>query len=120
MNLAVLRRQRKSWLIIAGLIVGALALRLFRLGCQSLWTDEVVTYLAARQSVWMIITRPYDPAFSFYNLVVHTVLPFGAQDWLVRLPSVFFGVLGVPLFFLIARKWFDKTTSLVATSLMVV
>jgi len=121
MNLMASQRQTSSKLIVAGLMLCALAVRLFRLDYQSLWTDEIISYEISRDSLWTLVVRPFDPNVpGLYYAVMHAVMLFGEGEWLLRLPSVCFAVLSVPLLYVITQKCLGRTTGLVAAALLTV
>jgi mannosyltransferase len=111
---------RRALLVYTGL---ALILRLFRLGHQSLWMDEVLSATNADHP-WRSLL--FDPAVDrnfppLYNLVVHGVQQWlGRGDTLLRLPSAVAGVLSVPLFFLAVRRWVGDRLALTGALLLAI
>jgi len=93
------------------LLVASAGLRFYRLGYQSLWADEVVTYLSARGSLAYVLTQ-HDINSNIpplYYLIVNASLwvgdhiGFADRDILLRLPSVAFGLLSIPMLLAVLR-----------------
>lgn len=112
---------------IAALLVVALAaaLRLYRLGHESLWLDE------ARS--WSYVTRQYtmpellfelpmaDPHPPLYYLFLDGwVALAGTSEVALRFPSVVFGVATVALCYLLGARLVDRWTGVAAATLVAV
>ncbi|MBI1878125.1 MAG: glycosyltransferase family 39 protein [Chloroflexi bacterium] len=98
--------QDRLGLLIVILI--ALALRLALLGEQSLWYDEGVTWLLSQKPPGELLqwtAADIQPPL-YYLLVWETDALFGHSEWALRFPSVIFGVLAVPLIYILARRLF--------------
>jgi uncharacterized membrane protein len=100
--------QDRLGLLVVILI--ALALRLALLGEQSLWYDEGVTWLLSQKPPGELIqwtAADIQPPF-YYLLIWETDALFGHSEWALRFPSVIFGVLTVPLIYMLARRLFPE------------
>ena len=102
------------WLIFCLLI--ATCLRLFRLEAQSLWADEGVQYFIASaptlDALWeRIDQRTFHPPLSF--LISHAFLRMHDSDFVLRLPSVLFGVGSLWLTYGLVKKWTSVPVALV-------
>ncbi len=88
-----------SWLGLVILTLCALGLRLYLLDKQSLWYDEGVTAEVAQRGL-ADLTRwtagDIQPPL-YYYVVAFWGRAAGWTEWSLRFPSVFFGVLLVPL-----------------------
>ncbi|MFB0536733.1 MAG: glycosyltransferase family 39 protein, partial [Anaerolineae bacterium] len=99
----------------------ALALRLYRLGAQSLWYDEGVSVYLSRMSLPQLTAWTADdiqPPLYYYLL--HFWLPLFGQfssEFVVRFPSLFFGVLTVPLMYRMGQHLFGTMAGLLAALL---
>lgn len=97
------RTRRISWLGLILLTLAAFALRLYMLDGQSLWYDEGVTADIARRN-FADLTRwtadDIQPPL-YYYVVAFWGRAAGWSEWSLRFPSVFFGVLTVPLLALV-------------------
>lgn len=109
--------------LVVALVVGA-ALRLHRLGDESLWIDETFTVVVATElSVReLIVDLPaVEPHPPLYNLLMWGwVRLAGTSEAAVRFPSVVFGVAAIPLLYWLARSLFDRPTAGIATAFLVV
>jgi hypothetical protein len=92
--------RNRTFALLVGLItLGALALRLYGLDTQSLWYDEGVTAEIAQRGIAELTSwtaGDIQPPL-YYYLVALWGRAAGWSEWSLRFPSVFFGVLQVPL-----------------------
>ncbi len=101
---------------MAAAILVAAALRLFRLGSQSLWIDEVLTWVNAsvgRPFLFAdLVHELHGPLFS---VIVHAwTRVAGDSEWAMRLPSALFGIATVPAMAWLAGRWLGRETALPA------
>ncbi len=89
-------------------------LRIYHLGTEDLWLDEIFTIGDARQSVFKLLPHVLENgAFPFLAVLIHfTMRLFGESAITVRLPSCIFGILGIPMIFLVGRKMFNDIVGL--------
>ena len=114
-TLGGLRRE----LLLAGILVAALALRLPRLGTQSLWTDEIYSVaVRASLSIPDLLAMPQDPHPPLYYLLLGWMELFGTSPWAVRSLSVLCSVAAVAVVYLLGTRLFDDRTGLVAAALL--
>src|SRR5215203_427247 len=93
------RTRRISWLGLILLTLAAFALRLYHLDGQSLWYDEGVTADVAHRGIAELTRWTADdiqPPLYYYLLAMWGRVA-GWSEWSLRFPSIFFGVLTVPL-----------------------
>lgn len=106
--------SESSWLVL--IILLAAAVRLYRLGCQSLWYDEAFAWAVAsadlRTSIEAILSDGNQPPL--YYAILRLFLWFGRSEEIVRLPSAVFGILAVPLVDKIGRLCFGRKAGLVS------
>ena len=106
-------------LALAGVVALGAALRLYGLGVESIWVDEAITlrFVANHgplELLWVIPSKqPHLPPY--YVLLDLWVAAFGTGATAVRFPSAVFGILSLPLLYLLGRELFDRKTGLVAT-----
>ncbi|NPV45557.1 MAG: phospholipid carrier-dependent glycosyltransferase [Armatimonadetes bacterium] len=97
-----------SWGQGMGLLVLALAVRLWNLGGQSLWVDEVLQFNISREPLWRLVQAVAggaDNSPPVYHTVLHYVIAAGGtSEWALRLPSALFGSTSVVLIYIIARQ----------------
>jgi mannosyltransferase len=100
------RLRRRDLLALMVVSLAAFVLRTYRLDGQSLWYDEGVTAtVAARGLVELTHWTAGDiqPPL-YYYLVAGWGQIAGWSEWSLRFPSVFFGVLTVPLLAAVAQR----------------
>ena len=90
-------------------------LRLFRLGHQSIWGDEALTlqvYTVGRNlpellaNIWH---RGFHPPL--YFIIAHYWYLLGTSEFMLRFPSVVFGIAAIPMMYLVARRLFGNTAA---------
>jgi len=111
----------RGWeaLVAAGLMLAALAIRLYRLGALGLWEDEGWTAEVARMPLAEIVAwcaGDYGPPL--YYLLVHFWAALWPGDVGLRLPSVLCGALAVPLIYLCGCAAHSSSAGLVAALLL--
>lgn len=109
-------------LLIAVTVLGA-ALRMFRLGHQSLWNDEIVTYISSFGTPWRVITQRVENSnipplyYLVANASLHvTTAAISHVAWALRLPSAIVGVLTIPLMFIVVQPWLGSRIALAAAT----
>jgi 4-amino-4-deoxy-L-arabinose transferase-like glycosyltransferase len=92
-------------LSLAGTIgLFAFALRLNGLGDKPFWFDEVATLHRVTTNLpGLISSSLHADHYPSYFLLIWAVAKFGASQWLLRLPSAFFGALAASVTFAIGR-----------------
>jgi mannosyltransferase len=98
--------------VLAATLV-AVALRAFHLGAQSLWVDEVFTWLASNVgqhlSLADLLENVHGP---LYSLILNTWCSLaGDSEWALRVPSFVFGVAVVPVLAWFAARWLGRDTA---------
>ncbi len=107
--------RRQEIALVAGITLLGAALRLFQIGDQSFWYDELFTLFFSRLDLAEMVTKTaQDIAPPLYYLIVHLALQFGSDETAVRLPSFFFSVATIPLMNIVARRLFDERIALVS------
>jgi 4-amino-4-deoxy-L-arabinose transferase-like glycosyltransferase len=104
-------------------VAAAAALRLFRLGEQSLWNDEMFSFDVAGADLSAIqtklVTSYHHPPLYFY-LLHSSIGMFGRNAWALRFPSAVFGSLTVGLLYVAGKRIFDRPTGTAAAALCLV
>ena len=100
----------------------ATALRCFRLGSQSLWSDEGNSVTLAQAGLTEIATRTaLDIHPPLYYWLLHAWIGlFGTNEVAVRSLSVVVSVLAVAVTFALARRLFGTPAALVSSFLMAI
>ena len=104
-------RHRAVWLII---VMGGFALRLYRLGAQSLWYDETVSAYLASQSIPGLVAHTAGDIHppGYYGLLHLWVRLAGDSEYALTFFSLVFGVLLIALSFALARRLLGQTAAL--------
>ena len=105
---------------LAVITLTALALRMFRLSHPSFWNDEYATYVFATEPFSRIFSSEYAAETNppLYYLIQKAWLLLGDSREFMRMLSVFFGVLAIPLTYLVGRPLLGDGPSLIACGLV--
>src|SRR3990167_811547 len=108
--------------ILAVILLGAAALRLYNLEEESLWLDESFTLTYSSQLINDLVeTLQKDVHPIGYYLPQHLLIDyFGTGEISLRILSVFFGILSVYLTYVLARKIFSWKEGLLAAFFMAI
>ena len=110
---------QKSGLLLILITLFGFALRVYRLGAQSLWYDETVSAFLAAQPVPELIAhtaRDIHPP-GYYFLLHYWTLAAGNTEFALAYFSLIFGVLLIPLIYLLARYVAGKHIAIWAAAL---
>jgi mannosyltransferase len=106
--------------LLAIILIGAF-LRVYQLGAQSIWFDEsssvYIAKLSFTQFAQVLPTLERSPPL--YFLILHYwVILFGTSEFAVRLLSALFGVLALPMIYVLGRQLFNEEVGLVAALIL--
>jgi len=104
-------------LVLAGLILGGLALRLAV--PRGIWLDEAISIHQARLSLHDLFRNLYygDRQPPLYHLTLwFTIRALGHSEFAVRLPSLIAGTLVIPVLYALGRELYDRRTGLIAAA----
>jgi mannosyltransferase len=103
------RAAREASLLPLALVLG-LVLRLYDLGAESIWVDEVDSIHWARLGLRELLAELSQSVHPpLYFVILHYwVALFGDSEFSVRLPSVVFGVLALPMIYKVGELLFGK------------
>src|SRR5262249_25627339 len=101
---------RTTRLRLTAIVVVAVLLRVVFLGTRSLWSDEIVSVKLASDTweafrYWLLRR---EANMALYYLLLRGWVRYGDGEAWVRLFSAIFGVLTVPLLYLLAKRWFGE------------
>jgi uncharacterized membrane protein len=104
-------------LTLALVTIAGVFLRLYDLGEESMWLDEVTAVNRANGSIEGILdTESHDPNPPLYYLMLRSWMRwFGTSEWGARSLSALLGVLCIPAVFLVARELFDEEIGLLSS-----
>lgn len=119
--MAMVHHQRQNIHILtpALVLLAGMALRLYRLGAQSLWYDETVSAVLARKSVPELIAhtaRDIHPP-GYYLLLHFWVAVTGHSEFALAFFSLGCGLLLVAAVYRLGRTCFNRSTGLWAAAL---
>lgn len=107
------------WLYFLIIVFVNICYKIIYLGYSSFWYDEIVSV----ESAWLdfghikhVSEWDNNPPFYYYCLSVWIKL-FNDSEFCVRLLSVIFSSLSAGVIFLLANKYFNKTTAIIASFL---
>ena len=111
----------RLWLWFSIIVLVNVVFKIAYLGYSSFWYDEIVSV----ESAWLdfghikhVSEWDNNPPFYYYCLSVWIKL-FNDSEFCVRLLSVIFSSLSAGVLFLLANKFFNKTTAIAASFLYV-
>lgn len=118
---AVRHRSSALWTRIGllwALLLGA-ALRFYQLDADSLWVDEVITQTLAQKPVaeMLRIISQYSAHPPLAYLIPYQARVMGFSDFAARIPSVFAGLLTIPLVYALGRRWWGARAGISASLL---
>ncbi len=116
------RTRRFHRLLFIGILLLGFALRVYRLGVDSLWYDETVSALLARKSLaemWAHTARDIHPPL-YYALLHFWRLLAGGSEYSLAFFSVWFGVAGVAMVGYLGWRLFGARVGFLAALLMAI
>lgn len=107
------------------IVLAGLALRIYDLGGESIWFDEVVSIDVSRlgfiEQIKWVADQSKEGNPPFYYMLLHLWIPvFGDSEFVSRFPSLVFGVLSIVLTYSIGRLLFGKRAGLFAALIIAV
>ncbi|HXH13114.1 MAG TPA: glycosyltransferase family 39 protein [Alphaproteobacteria bacterium] len=112
-------------LLLIALVAAGAFLRLRNLDAQSLYHDEIhmVTYVQGllEKGYPHKMIGPIERPLATYELAPYpialSVLLFGMSDFTLRLPAALFGILTIPLIYVVGQQIFDRRVGLLAAAI---
>lgn len=126
MNRSVLRSHWSIIATVAAITALGAWLRFTDIGTESLWTDELYSLHWASKSVAQIFANASSDVHppTYYLALHYWIQAFGTSEAALRGLSALFGVLAIPLMYLLGREIAPKphheTTGIVAALLLAV
>jgi mannosyltransferase len=111
------------YVMLGVILIAGGFLRLTGLNRQSLWFDEADVVVRAQQPLLEVLRTFVAPGENgpIYNLMLALWIRIAdISEIAVRFPSAVFGVLALPLIYLLARRVGGPVTALVATGLLAI
>ncbi len=127
MKLMQLSRSKfNERLALFGILLLALALRVYRLGAPAIWWDESLSVYRATRDLGTLLSN----TIIIQNVVTIDTLPqlyfiflyplvrvFGTSEFALRFLSVMANIATIPLVYALARRWFSPSIGLLAALL---
>src|SRR5665647_3485890 len=114
-------RITKYGVALLAIVLIGLFLRVYQLGTQSIWLDEAWSVWMSKMSVPQLVATAAraDTHPPLYSLILHYWISlFGTSELAVRLLPAVFGVLAIPVTFMVGRQLFDKEVGLVGALIL--
>jgi uncharacterized membrane protein len=105
----------KFKLIILGILILSFILRIYKIGYYGLWLDEIYSLWYSKSDFFSITRKLFSggPHPPFYFWFLHFWIKFfGDSLFVLRLPSLVFGIITIYLIYWIANTLFDKRAGL--------
>ncbi|WP_214044325.1 glycosyltransferase family 39 protein [Methanomethylovorans sp.] len=113
-----IRSFRELQLLLAIIFIGAL-LRIYQLGAESIWLDEAATYFLSSDNLSGIYEATKNDVHPpLYYFVVHFFLLTGKSEILLRFPSMVFGIIAIPLLYMLGTRMFTVKEGLISSFLL--
>lgn len=114
--------DRNERVFLVALIVGALLIRLFRIGAQSLWVDELLTLEVSCPkeglNIWSYLK--FNIHGPLHSVAVYLFQLVSKHDGWLRVPSALAGAGAVLYFYLWVRSWLGRNVARIGAVLLAV
>jgi mannosyltransferase len=113
------------WTILAGMsliTIVATMLRVHLLGAPSLWVDEAasVTFASLPFKAFLKTLWHTQGNMTLYYFLLRGWIHLGTTEVAIRSLSVIFGVMAIPLAYLVAARLFDRPTGMISAALLAI
>jgi uncharacterized membrane protein len=114
------RKVTKYGIALLGIVLIGAFLRVYHLGTQSIWLDEAFSVALAKMTLpQMVQATAADVHPPFYYFLLHYwIIVFGTSESAVRLLSALFGILAIPMIYVVGRRLFNKEVGLVGALIL--
>ena len=106
--------RRKEFVLVGAITLLGAALRLYQIGAQSLWFDELLSVTISRLGLMAVVTSPASIDPPLYYSLLHFWLSLSHDDSVVRLLSALPEIAAIPAMYMLGRKLFNGQVALVA------
>jgi 4-amino-4-deoxy-L-arabinose transferase-like glycosyltransferase len=114
--------DRNERVFLIALIVTAVLIRLFRIGAQSLWVDEVLTLEVSCPkeglNIWSYLK--FNIHGPLHSLAVYLFQLVSTHDGWLRVPGALAGVGAVVYFYLWVRSWLNRNVARIGAVLLAI
>ena len=111
----------ERYVLLLGIVLIGLFLRVYHLGTASIYNDEAITIYISKLSLPQLLpaASQLDMNPPIYHFILHYwVALFGDSEFAVRFLSVVFGVLAIPMTFVVGRQLFDDEVGLLGALIL--
>ncbi len=119
--------RRQPWnasdeaLLVAVLTLAGAALRLWMLGRQSFWQDELIwASWIAQRTPWDVVREVSFPHSPFFALLLWPFSWLTSSDAGARIFAAIFGALNIPALYLLGKRLYDRRTGFGAAAILAV
>lgn len=105
-----------------GIMILATLFRLFHLGSESLWLDEIISVAIAHLdwgTFWRVLSR-FEANMAFYYGLLHFWIKLSESEVVVRSLSVIAGLLTVPVSYTLGKRMFGTRAGLLSALLLAI
>jgi 4-amino-4-deoxy-L-arabinose transferase-like glycosyltransferase len=116
---SIIFHSRYAQILISLTLIGFI-LRFYNLGYNSLWLDEATTLNWSKPGFFEIweISRSTDFHPPLFHWIEHIMLIFGQNEFVLRAAPALFGILTIPVFYLIGKELHDKNVGIISAALL--
>jgi len=114
------REITKYSVALLTIVLIGLLFRVYHLGTQSIWLDEAFSVALAKMTVPQMVQATAADVHPplYYFLLHYWIIVFGTSESAVRLLSVLFGVLAIPMIYVVGRQLFNREAGLVGALIL--
>ncbi|RKY36518.1 MAG: hypothetical protein DRP78_03400 [Candidatus Omnitrophota bacterium] len=113
-----IKLDQRTWILASIIVLGAF-LRIYNLGAESLWYDEVGSIDQATRSLPVLFSK-FHLSPLYFVLLKYWMRLFGASEFVLRLPSVLFGVGALFLIYKIGQMLFNTRVGLLSSLILAI
>jgi hypothetical protein len=115
-TLSLLGANTLEAIAMLGVILVGIALRFYNLGRWSFWGDEYITVMRVQTLDQLSLTqRSLSLILTGWAMEL-----FGVSEWSARLVPSVFGILTIPVLYLLARRMFNRQVALFASAFLAI
>jgi uncharacterized membrane protein len=110
--------SKKAILLLCLIVAVGTALRIYDLGAESIWLDESISVHFSSGSLASIVAEswPDRNAPPLYWIILHYwIALFGTSEAAVRSLSAIFGILAIPVTYLVGKELFSQKVGLIGS-----
>lgn len=109
--------KNKTIVLLAILIIG-IFFRVYHLGSESIWLDEGISILYAKEVSSQIIQPLGNNPPLYYIILNLWIKLFGKSEFSIRFPSVIFGFLAIFIMYKVGRLIFDRSVGILGSLIL--